>query len=273
MTDYGYCSVEDVDRVAQSKVSETVGTERVISTIQAQTEWVEGRTRVHWYVEGGADNDEHDVIPTEPLTRSDEYDIPTKAATVIGEERSPVSTIPTVLDREGANRLQDDPKIRIATGDRDDEDIPTYTRIRLDRKYVESLNELWVIGEDGTLTDWVASDDYDGGFGPQARGKDYWVQVNNWGVTQLNIDIHSLDDDLSEYANAVYADIDHGSTELTEGVRTAVAMLTLVHLSINDEAAISIEDAGQLMNVETKADAYERVARDYGLEPHLESSW
>ena len=283
MTDYGYCSVEDVDRVAQSQMSEKVGVENITRAIKAQTEWVEFNTRRHWF-DPNPDNDEHGVIATEPKNRDDEHDLQGKAGSVIEPDpaerrrgRFGRRQSDTILERpHGRRRPRQHRKLRIAMGDRYNSDVPTYTSVRPERKDVTEVNELHIANEDGEYIDWVDDPALTVEVGSGLPdGQDAWIRINNRGVPELYINVHTLDEQgmPRRFANAVYVDIEYGTDELTEAVRTAVAMLTLVHLSIDDEASVGIPDNGQLMNVETKSEAYERIAREYGLEGHLESSW
>lgn len=266
----GYCTVDDVRRVLQEAdltgALEEDNNQVVIDAISGLRHWIELITHKHWYVPDGIAEDSHDLIPTEPNTRDDEHDIATKAGSVIGHRRNRTNTIPSVLER---NRIgPEEPKIRIASGDRHDDEVRTYTRIRLERTYVQDLNELHVINEDGGFDDWVADSDFDGGVGNQFRGDDYWVRINNRGVSELYLDIHAMDDDLPSLANAVYVDIDFGQPELPSTVRRSVAMLAASELVLDDEAAIGIPDSGQLVNVETKAQRLERQGLQK-LKPHL----
>jgi hypothetical protein len=153
--------------------------------------------------------------------------------------------------------LRRDPKreIRIATGEYHDDyqsDTPAYTRITFDRRDVKSVNKLLVIGEDGSYTDWVDSDDYDGGVGLEHRGKDYWVRINNGGWSELYIDVYSLDDDLASLSNAVYVDLDYGHEGIPRNVRRAVALRAGAELV--EEAVIEIPQNATIYNIETKAD-------------------
>ena len=148
--------------------------------------------------------------------------------------------------------------------------MPAYTRIRLDRRYVQTVNELSVIDETGAYTDWVASNDYDGGVGNANRGDDYWVRINNSGVAELYLDVHSLADEIASFANAIYVDFDFGY-EAADGDDTKVrtwrrAIALRAGATFAEEAAIQIPENVNIYNVETKADAMREKAAEL-LEP------
>lgn len=272
----GYCSVEDVERVLQeADITARLDTSTVVDAITAQTEWVEMNTRRHWFVEGGAEDDSEDVVFTSGKSRDDEHDIRTTGASVIGSADDRVNTIPPSLPGGRDRGRRPDPRIKIEFGNRHDEDIPTYTRIRLERKDVTALNALYVADEDGQYVDWT--EEAEGGVGNDHRGEDWWVRINNRGVAELYLDIHTMDEFgmPPSFSNAVYVDIDYGLNELPQGVRRGVALLAAAQLVQDDELNVSMPDQGQLVNVETKSEAYERwaIAENSHLEPHLESSW
>ena len=288
----GYCSIEDVEWVLQQADITTMwDTATVTAAIEAQSEWVELNTRRHWFESGGADNDEHDVIFTSNKSRDDEHDLPTHGGFVHGASQEAfrsrknsdalLEAGPGHRGRRKQRRRQRQ-EIRIATGDVQpfdrpvDSDVPAYTRIRPERKDVTAINSLEVMQDDGTLVDWVASSDFDGGIGRSNIGEDFWLRENNRGVCELYLDVRSMDKDIASLSNAVYIDIDYGLDGIPAGVRRGVASLAAAQLVIDDEAAIGIEDAGQLMAVETKGDRLERwaIGTEYShLQPHLESSW
>jgi hypothetical protein len=284
----GYCTTEDVRRVLQDTEFDSVLSEDskqiVVDAIEAQSQWLEKATNNHWFVSGGIGEDTEGVVDTGPLTRDDEHDIPRRGALVHGaseRERYRYNRNSDALleagprhDRRRWTEHRREPKreIRLATGDLHDETIPTYTRIRLDRKNVSAVNELSVVNAQGGYDDWVSDADYDGGVGNSFRGDDYWVRINNDGVAELYLDVHAMDDDIATLSNAVYVDIDFGIDDLPQSVRQAVAKLAAAWLVHDDEFRTSLPDSGQLVGVETKAQAWEREARR-GLRPHITEEW
>ncbi|WP_134672597.1 hypothetical protein [Halorussus marinus] len=275
----GYCTLEDVRRaLRKSQLPGDVSQDEAIAVdaIAAETEPLEKELKQYWYAPAGAsilDEATAVDIPTGPKTRDDEHDIPTHGGFVHGaSERERFryrenSDALLELDPRNDRRreLRRDPKreIRIATGEYQDgyqDDQPAYTRIQLERRDVEAVNKLLVIGADGSYTDWVASDEYSGGLWPDALGDDYYVRLNNGGVSELYIDVHALDDDLASLSNGVYIDFDYGHEGIPRAIRRAVALRAGAELA--EEAVISIPENATLYNVETKADSMREKAAD-----------
>lgn len=273
----GYCTVDDVRKVLQE--ADLTGAlaendnQLVVDAIAGLQEPIETATHKHWYVEGGLAGDDEGVVPTSAKTRNDEHDIPTHGGFVHGasedDARRRLRANSDALLEAGRHDVTRrdryrEPKreIRIATGDafsmrwpRDD-GAPAYTRLRLNRKDVTAVNDLMVVNEAGGYDDWTS--DKTGGIGNAHRGEDYWVRINNRGVAELYLDVHTMDDDLHTFANAVYVDFEYGDDELPMSVRRGVAQLAAAEIVLDDEAVVSIPDAGQLVNLETKAERWRR---------------
>jgi len=266
MAPEGYCTLEDVRRaLRKANLPGDISQDQQIAVdaIAAETEPLEKSLKRHWFEPDGISEADAIDIPTGPKTRDDEHDIPRHAGLVHGDseiERHRYSANSDALleagPRHERRRRHDwsEPKreIRIATGDLHDEDVPAYTRIRLDRRDVDAVNTLSVVNADGGYDDWVASDDYDGGVGIQHRGEDYWVRVNNGGWSELYLDVHAMDDDLASLSNAVYVDLDYGHSGIPRNIRRAVALRAGAELV--EEAVISIPENATLYGVETKSD-------------------
>lgn len=288
---HGYCTVDDVRLALRSKgLPGDVDQDREIAirAIAGQTEWLEKRTDRHWYVAGSVGDDPDGLLPTSANTRDDEHDIPTHGGFVHGaseHERYRYRENSDALleagprhDRRRRHDTHRKQEIRIATGDPNalyhpiDETVPAYTRITLDRRYVQAVNELSVIDETGAYTDWVASNDYDGGVGNANRGDDYWVRINNSGVSELYLNVHALDDDIASFANAVYIDIDYGyeapdgDDPKLQNIRRGVALRAGATLA--EEAVIEIPQNATLYNVETKAEEMRERAAEL-LDPYM----
>jgi len=231
MAEAMFCTVEDVRRVFQdASLSGALAEDNnalVREQIRSVSSLVEKATKRYWY------DPKTDTAPS----RTDEYALPQGGAAVVGSSESPKE------------------RIQVVSGDRDGPG-PAYARVTLDRKDVQSLDELHVLTADGTLTDWVARPEYDTEVGLSARGKDAWVRVNNGGVSELNIDISQIDDEIPSLANAVYAGITYGVPELDPRVQKGTAALVAADLVLDDEFVTAIPDDGQLTNVETKAERF-----------------
>jgi hypothetical protein len=282
----GYCTLEDVRR-ALRKVDlpgdAIQDPDIAIDAVAAETEPLEKELKQHWYAPTGAsilDEADQITIPTAPKTRDDEHDLPTHGGFVHGDsefERHRYSPNSDALLEAGPRherRRHDyrEPKreIRVAIGEYHDgyDDRPAYTRLTLDRRDADAVNKLLIIDEDGSYTDWVAESDYDGGVGLTHRGEDYWVRLNNGGVSELYIDIHSLADDIASLSNAVYVDFDYGHEGIPRAIRRAVALRAAAYLA--EEAVIEIPQNATLYNIETKAeemrDEADRLLKEYRRE-------
>lgn len=268
----GYCTVDDLRRALRKKgLSGDAAQDSAIATdaIEAQSEPLEKALHRHWYEPDGIQEASDITIPAAPKTRDDEHDLPSNAGYVIGNDGSKDGWTPATgtIFETGRDRPQLKEQLRLASGTLDDETIPTYTRIRLARKDVDAVNKLSVINETGGYDEWVASSDYDGGVGNSFRGDDYWVRVNNGGVSELYLDVHAMDDDIPSFSNAVYVDIDYGHEGIPMNVRRAVAMLAGADLV--EEAVIEIPQNTTLYNIETKADEMRATAESL-LSPYHE---
>ncbi|QLG47897.1 hypothetical protein [Natrinema halophilum] len=285
----GYCTLEDVRRALQkSQLPGDLSQDKQIAVdaITSQSRWLERTYKRHWYAATGdpiLDEATEIDIPTEPRTRDDEHDISTHGAMVHGaseRDRHRFRKNSDALleagpryDRCRRDRREPKQEIRIAIGEPEalespvDEDVPAYTRIRLDRKDVESINELHVINADGGYDDWVAESDYDGGAGLSHRGEDYWGRVNNDGISELYLNVHAMDDDIASLSKAVYVDWDYGTEGISRTVRRAVALFAGAEFT--EELSAQVPENAKLYNAETKADEMRDRARKL-LEPDQE---
>jgi len=275
----GYCTAGDVRRaLREADLPGDAAQDRriVIDAIAAQTEWFEKEYKRHWFVSGGVDEDADNLIPTSAKTRNDEHDLPTHGGFVHGasERDRPFSreSSDALLeagprhDHRRRHRREPKQEIRIALGAPDtldhsvNETTPAYTRIRLDRRDVQAVNELHVINADGGYDDWVASSDFDGGVGTTHRGEDYWVRINNGGVSELYIDVHSLEDDIASLSNAVYVSLDYGHEGLPRTARRGIANRAAAALA--EDAAVQIPTNAEVYNVDTLAEVLEEKAEE-----------
>ena len=230
MSEVGYCTLEDVRRALREAglPGDVQQDKRIaVDAIVAETEPLQRSLKRHFYEPNGIDEATEVDIPTGPKTRDDEESIPTGGAHIVGEPVTPKTW-------QGP-----------------------YTRIQLGRNYAEQINELLVQGEDGTYTDWVASDEYTGGQWPDAVGEDYFLRINNGGVSHLYLDSQNfLDEDgepiVDSFANVVYVEFDYGHEGIPQAVRRAVALHAGAELV--EEAVIEIPSNATVYNIETKAE-------------------
>lgn len=262
----GYCTLDDVRRALRKQnLPGDIDQDNQIAVdaIAGYAEYIEKQTSRHWFVSGGISEDNKGLFPTAVETRDDEYDLPTVGGHVTGAYGGGVdaytATTGTVFDSTPTDTPKPKEYIRLATGTRDDSDsAPAYARITLDRKNVQAVNSLHAINADGGYDDWVASNEYAGGVGFKSHaGEDYWVRINNGGVSELYLNIHAMDDDLASLSNAVYVDIDHGYSGSADGkkikaIRRATALL--VGADLAEEAVVEIPENTTLYDIETKAE-------------------
>ena len=230
MSGVGYCTLEDVRRALREAglPGDVQQDKRIaVDAIVAETEPLQRSLKRHFYEPNGIDEATEVDIPTGPKTRDDEESIPTGGAHIVGEPVTPKTW-------QGP-----------------------YTRIQLGRNYAEEINELLVQGEDGSYTDWVASDEYSGGGWPDAVGEDYFLRINNGGVSHLYLDSQNfLDEDgepiVDSFANVVYVEFSYGHEGIPQAVRRAVALRAGAELV--EEAVIEIPSNATVYNIETKAE-------------------
>lgn len=230
MSEVGYCTLDDLRRALREAGlpgDAEQDPQIAVDAITAETEPLQRSLKRHFYEPTGIDEASEVTIPTEPKTRDDEESIPTGGVSLSGEPTTPKTW-------QGS-----------------------YTRIQLGRNYAKQINKLLVQGADGSYTDWVTSDEYSGGQWPDAIGEDYFLRVNNGGVSQLYIDSQNfLDEDgepiVDSFANVVYVDFDYGHEGIPQAVRRAVALRAGAELV--EEAVIEIPQNATVYNIETKAE-------------------
>lgn len=232
----GYCTIDDVRRaLRQADLPGDAAQDPGIVTdaIGAQTEWFEKEYKRHWYA---PDASAGSLLAAAPKTRDDEESIPTRSAMVAGDDATP----------------------RLYQGD--------YARIELARRDANTISELLVRAPDGTYTDWVASDEYDGGRWPDALGQDYVLRVNNGGVSHLYLDtmnLYNAEEEtyvLDSFVNAVYVTFEYGHEGLPRTARRGIAFRAAADLV--EEAAIQIPENAQVYNIETKAEELRTQAEE-----------
>ncbi|QRY26363.1 MULTISPECIES: hypothetical protein [Halobacterium] len=239
-----------------------------VDAVTSQTEPLEKSLSRHWYEPEGIDEAAAVSIPTGPKTRNDEHDIQTRGGLVHGaserdrhrRRENSDALLEAGPKHERRRRDRDDKKqkIRIARGEQHaleppvDKSVAAYTRITLNRRDVDAVNELLVVNSEGGYDDWVVSDEYSGGVGMRHRGEDYWVRINNGGVSELYLDVHAMDDDLVSLSNAVYVEFDYGHEGIPENVRRAVAFRAAADLT--ERPSFSIPDNSQVYGAESKAE-------------------
>lgn len=245
----GYCKIEDVRKVLQEKeLTGELSGEFILSAIVGQTEWVQETTNRHWFdpnqeAYGGDYGDiygDSPPLPAEPLVHAnDELSIPsTKHA---GNQQMQVAAA-----KQAAYPVRHS---------------GPYTRVKLTRRDVRQITALNVRNNSGGQDDWVADN-------TEGRGEDYYLQVNSHdGFSYLYLHTRSLPR-LPGYGNAVLATYEYGIEGVSNTVRRAVALKAAAQLVLDDDAQIGIPDSGQLVSLESKAQAMERQAEEL-LDIHM----
>jgi len=265
----GYCTLEDL-RIALQKADLpgdlSQDKQLAVRAITAQTEPLEKEFKRHWYAPTGApilDEADQIDIPTEPKSRDDEEDIPTRSfLTTSTDDRSSYYP-PAWVDYDPHDDTEPD------YGDMDGLAPKTvqgdYAAIPLARRDAESISALHVRTGDGTFEDWAASSDYSEGSWPPAGDVDYYLRVNNGGWSRLYLDTTNLleedeDDEyvLDSFANAVYLEWSYGHEGIPDNVRRAVALRAAAMFV--DEAAVQIPDNVRVSSVDALADKFETRA-------------
>ncbi|NHN40542.1 hypothetical protein G9C85_02670 [Halorubellus sp. JP-L1] len=268
----GYCTVDDVRRALQETVTEfdsgawgASNHQVVVDAITGQTEWVQESTHRHWYESTEVSEDDENVLPSGPLTHTeDEQDIPTRAFLTTTETDRSSYYPPTWVDYDPDDNP--DPNYGEMDGLSPQQHRGPFTRVSLFRRDVQTLSELFVLSSTG-YEDWVASDDY-----TEGKAGDYYLHVDgSSGLTQLYLDTNSLDSDLENYAGAVLATYDYGIEGIPQTVRRAVAFRAGSELLMDDQAALGIPENSQLVAAESKKQAMEDRASEL-LEIHLADS-
>lgn len=250
----GYCTVEDVRRVLQDAEFDQAlsanSNQVVVDAIASQTEWLQEVTNRHWYESGGVTEDDEGLIPSSARTHTeDEQDLPTRPF-LTTERRVKRKNIWVSRNRGTDPAPEGGLDIRTFRGD--------YTRITLFRRDITSLTELLVLHDTNGYEDWVADSSK-----TEGKSDDYYLHVNDsTGLTRLYLDTDSIDEDLSDFGSAVIATYEYGIDGIPTTVRRGVAFLAASQLVMDDEFRASIPDSGQLVNVETKAQAWQRKAED-----------
>ena len=239
MPGIGYCTPEDVRKALQEKdLSADLSTDIVESAIFGQSEWLRESTHRHWY-EPDADTDAdtgNDGLASAPLTHA--------------EDVLSIPSSPHPAPSQGYRHADGIGQLRYPR--------PTsgrYTAVRLRRRDVRTISELLVLDATGSPTDWATEK-------TEGRGEDYYVQVDSAdGLSTLYLDTASLPA-RQNFGDAVIATYDYGVEGLSNTVRRAIALRAGAQLVLDEDAQIGIPDSGQLVSLESKAQAMERQAKD-----------
>jgi len=237
----GYCTVEDVRRTLQdaefSGALAEDNEQAVVNAIAAQSQWLRATTDRHWYESGGLEEDDHDLVPTEPKARGgEEHDIPSTP--------HPQHSTMFVDDRGRYPRKM----------------VGPYTKVRLDKHYVDEITALDVRDAGGSFEDWTEADD-------KVEGEDWELYVepgSSSSPSYAYLRVQSLPP-LQHYTGAVRVSYEYGDEGIPGTVRDAVSMRAAAKLVIDDEEVTAIPDNGQLISVQSKADQW-RDAADELLE-------
>lgn len=230
----GYCERQDVlDVLEEASLSGAYSQRPAIvdTAITGLTEYLRDETGRHWYDSSGT---EEDLIPT--------------AAVSATEMRHDVPSSPHRQDRQLFAHHQG-ARYPVSTNG-------PYVRIPLDHHGVTSVTALRVRDSSGEFNDWVADSDI-----VQGRGEDYYLSTptdaGSGGRTRLYLHEGTLPC-VVDYDGMLLLDYDYGRDGIPDTVNRMTALLAASQLVTADEFVTAIPDSGQLVNVETKAQRWER---------------
>jgi hypothetical protein len=231
----GYCTEEDVQRALQeSDLTGDVASAFVDPAIAGQTEWVRKRTKRHWYDSGDQTGD----LFTAPVTVTNEQ-----------------CSIPSTRHPEARQFKFDDPRQypKLMAG--------PYTRIGLAKRALDTLTTLEVRDRAGDLSDWTSEM-------TEGRGEDYYTHTDPHSDRSYVYLRGGALPALWDYADAVRVTYDYGIDGIPDTIRRAVAFRAGAELVLDDDVKTMIQDSGQLVNVETKAQAMRNRAEEL-LSPYM----
>ena len=234
----GYCAPDDVRKALQEvDLSGELGTEYVTAAIEGQSKWLRTRTKRHYYDSGHSAGD----LYTSTRTVSDlTLDVPSG---------------PHAKDRQ---LTRPDYGIEYPTTH-----VGQYAKLRLPRRDVQSIDKLEVRERGGDVEDWVASSDR-----VQGRGDDYYLLTESEsGVSHLYVDAESLGV-RTDYRDLLTLEVSYGVDGIPGTIKRATAFRAGAELVLDDDTQVGVTDAGQLVNVETKAQAMRDRAMDL-LGPYI----
>lgn len=221
----------DVRRVLQKSTNKfgdkQLADEFVDAAIHGVSKWFHNATDAYWYDSGGG----NDLIDS-------------SAATTAGIRAS----VPSSPHRQRGQHFKN-PRSRAVYPNPQD---GVHCRVKLPAFYVQSIDKLEVMDDEGEVTDWVADSDK-----TEGRGEDYYLQVDAadaFGRSYLYLRADELPPRHS-YSDVLLIDVTYGldyQDAEWEDVRRGVAALAGAQLVTDDDVIAQLPDNGSLINAETQ---------------------
>lgn len=217
-----YTTEERVRKVLQENdLDAELGSEFVMAALKGQNEWLRKQTGRHWY---DSSNTSGSLFTSARSVSDDVQAIPS----------TPHPSNRYIRDE----RRRDYPKTVAGP----------YTRVELAKRDVASLTTLEVRDSAGEVEDWTNTK-------TSGRGEAYYLQVDpEHGTSHVYLDAGELPA-LYDYTDAVVAAYDYGVDGIPDTIERAVAMRAASDLVLQDDVRTAIPDDGQLINLETRAQA------------------
>jgi hypothetical protein len=135
-----------------------------------------------------------------------------------------------------------------------------YCRVKLPRRFVDSIDKLEVRSVGGEVEDWVASNEFEEG-----RGEDYYVVsrgAEDRGRSHLYIHASSLGAHIS-FEDVLTAECSYGldyQDEPWDDVRRGVAALAAAQLIADDNVLAGLPEGGSALGVDTQVQQLVNIA-------------
>lgn len=248
-----FCTEDDVREALQEQsLSGPINQSLLAPAIDAASRWLANAANGHWYDSSNTLSGTNVTVDGGAATASNvRLSIPSSPHRQRGQ----------IFASSTGSRAARDVVYPVA-------DHGPYAKIPLPHPYVQSLSKLEVRDPGGDIEDWVAKSDID-----QGRGNDYYVQrigQQSYGRTALYVRVATVGP-RHDFDGILTLEYDHGLDWANEewwDVRRGVAALAAAQSVDDDDVISQIPDNGQLVNVQTQADALMQQAQRY-LSPYI----
>lgn len=235
----GYCEAEDVrEALQETSLDGPINTTIVEASIVGVSDWLRRTARSHWYDSGGSTSK---LVDTGPRTATN--------------VRLDVPSSPHATDRQ-IHRAEDGVRYPVTRSG-------PYAKVRLPHRHVGTLNALKVRDRDGDVEDWTSTSDK-----VQGVGEDYYIQTDgsaSYGRTYLYIRAAAIGG-RTDFEDLLTLDYDYGLDAASDDwdvVRRGVAMLAAADVVDDDDVVTAIDDSGQLVSLDSKAQRLADTGKKY----------
>lgn len=240
----GYCELDDVRAALKEKnLQGQLQEPDVTPAIEGVSTAIRKESGRHWYDSTGTASD---YVPTAPRS--------------VTNVRLDIPSSPHAQDRQlfhGGSRVRYPVTVE-----------GPYCRLRLPHGHVDTVDALKVRDRTGGVTDWTTTNDHVEGI-----GEDYYIReedADRYGASYLYLRARSIGP-RTDFQGLVTVDYSYGidsDSEPWDDVRRGVALRAAAQLVRDDDTQVGIPDSGQLVSLESKAQAMERQAGNL-LSPYL----